>query len=54
MAVGVALRDGQPCEKSRNPYTLANDEQCDAYFRCEAGELSEELCDDGFVYQEKE
>jgi hypothetical protein len=49
---GAALKHGQPCERSRIAYTLPHDEQCDAYFRCEDGVLSEELCDDGFVYHE--
>lgn len=49
---GLSLADGESCEKSRVTYTLAHEEQCDAYFRCEKGVLSEQLCDDGLVYHE--
>ncbi|KAI9556131.1 hypothetical protein GHT06_018705 [Daphnia sinensis] len=40
------------CEMSRRPYTMVDlaSGQCDAYIRCEGGQMSFELCEDGLVY----
>lgn len=50
--VGASVPSGDECELSRIPYTMADPEQCDAFFRCDNGFLTSELCDDGMVYHE--
>ena len=54
MTDGASFDKGNECEVSRVPYTMADPEQCDAYFRCENGFLTSELCDDGLIYHDKD
>lgn len=41
------------CRKRRFPYYIADSEQCDKFYRCEAGILNEELCPDGLVFDKE-
>ena len=41
---------------SRHPYTMADiaSGQCDAFIRCDHGDMTRELCDDGLVYHTRD
>lgn len=50
----ATLVSGEPvrsCRPRRFAYLIADSEQCDKYYRCEDGNLTEQLCPDGLVYQ---
>ncbi|XP_057366091.1 protein obstructor-E-like [Daphnia carinata] len=41
----------RPCRSKRFSYSIADSEQCDQFYRCRNGEMTEELCPDGQVYE---
>ena len=38
------------CKRRKFAYYIADSDQCDKYYKCEDGELTEELCPDGLVF----
>jgi hypothetical protein len=48
------VTNGDPvrlCRKRRFPYYIADSDQCDLFYKCKDGQITEELCPDGQVYE---
>ncbi|XP_065568459.1 protein obstructor-E-like [Artemia franciscana] len=50
--VVAIVKTAVPCEPSKFPYKVADSSQCDKYIKCHNQQATEELCEDGYVFEE--